>query len=387
MTTLDEYARRFAPDAQRHEDRIQAAYEALQHQGSRKRAAYEHMPALVELEMDEELARLWGTLGSCTHVEAGEVPASFPAALEIAAGRLIAALPTADTERSALATLIALAGVTGEPEAHDLLEELDAPRDHMRVLATLTRAVGWKSAQRVIEAHGSFDHACSRCGAAMLLTRRGAGLDHAYRDVRSRVDAPAAEPDVPGATLARGVSLLQYPELRAAIAAAFGPIPCLRCAHRERIVDRRLPRPLRPITRRAEGASGEALTLEMSTEERESILARLREFAREPTEDVLRLPGVGSIEVSHAPPSRLPKCALSIDPSLDALVDGKDVHAPLPSDAPALDAFAERILSAFQTHDVVDVPGFARLAVKTTGTRRRVWCTFAADFDALVRTR
>ena len=387
MTTLDEYAQRFAPHAQRREDRIQAAYEALQHQGSRKPAAYEHMPALVELEMDDELFRLWGALGSCTHVEAGEVPASFPAALEIAAGRLIAALPTADTERSALAMLLALAGVTGESEAHDLLEELDAPRDHMRVLATLTRVVGWKSAQRVIEAHGCFDHACSRCGAAMLLSRRGAGLDLAYRDARSRVDAPAAEPDVPGATLARGVSLLQYPELRAAIAAAFGPIPCLRCAHRERIVDRRLPRPLRPIARRAEAASGEALTVEMSTEERESILARLRELAREPSEDELRLPGVGSVGVSHLPPSRLPKCVLSTDPSLDALVDGKDVHVPAPSDAPELDAFAERIVSAFQTHDVVDVPGFGRLAVETAGTRRRVLCTFALDFEALVRMR
>jgi nucleoid DNA-binding protein len=186
--------------------------------------------------------------------------------------------------------------------------------------------------------------------------------------------------------LARGAALLQFPDLRSALGAAFGPLECLRCAHRHRIIDKRPVGPSLPTRRRAEAASGET-TLEMPSGVQAQIFARLLEIERALSEDELRLAGVGVFGVSHgrkwpagmpisanpATVAGLPEsvmCFFRSEGPLVAVVNEEDVSPPVPSDAPEIDAFAERILAAFETCNVVNVPGLIRLHVRTIDARR-----------------
>jgi nucleoid DNA-binding protein len=395
MTTLGGYAKRFAPSfTLRRRARIDALIDALQHQGTLKRAAYIHMPALVELEIEETLWMIWGELGAASSAKDGlerqsdEVRASFRSALGVAANRLLERIPRAKSEKAGLSMLTALAGVTGEPEAKRLLEDLHDNDGGLPVLAALARALGWQKGQRVYEEYaGCFDHACPRCAAAMLIARRGPGLELRWGAKRVSVSAPTGEPELPGAMLARGAALLQFPNLRPALGAAFGPLECLRCAHRHRIIDKRPVGPSMPTRRRAEAVSGEA-TLEMPSEVQAKIFARLLEIERARSKDELRLAGVGVFGVSHgrqwpagmlvstanpATVARLPEsvmCSFRSERPLIALVNDEDVSSPVPSDAPEIDAFAERILSAFETCDVVNVPDLIRLHIRTIDARR-----------------
>ena len=394
MTTLAGYAKRFAPSfTLRPGARIDALFEALQHQGTLKRAAYTHMPALVELEIEEALWMIWGELGAAASAKDGlerqtdQVRASFRAALGVAADRLLAEIPKAKSEKAGLSMLTALAGVTGEPEAKRLLEDLYNGEGGLPVLAALVRGLGWQKAQWVYEQYaGCFDHTCPRCAAAMLIARRGADLELRRGEERVSVSARAGEPELPGAMLARGEALLRFPNLRSALGAAFGPLACLRCSHRHRILEKRPRDPSVPTRRRAEAASGDT-TLEMPSGVQAQIVARLLEIERTRSEDELRLAGVGAFGVSlgrkwpaaapisanAATVSRLPEvamCSFHTEGPIDALVNEEDVSPPVPSDAPEIDAFAERILAAFETCDVVNVPGLIRLHFRTIDARR-----------------
>jgi hypothetical protein len=391
MTTLAGYAKRFAPSfTLRPRARIDALIEALQHQGSLKRAAYIHMPALVELEIEEALWMIWGELGAAASAKDGlerqsdEVRVSFRSALGVATNRLLDEIPRAKSEKAALSMLTALAGVTGEPEAKRLLEDLHDSEVGLPGLAALARGLGWQKAQRVYEEYaGCFDHACPRCAAAMLIARRGRGLELGWGEKRVSVSAPAGEPELPGAMLTRGAALmlLQFPNLRSALGAAFGLLDCLRCGHRHRIIDRRASDPSLPPRRRAQAASAET-TLEMPSGVQAQIFARLLEIERTRSEDELRLAGVGVFGVRHgrkwpaatpisadpAAVAGLPEmvlCSFQSEGCLIALVNDEDSTPPVPSDAPELDAFAERILTAFETYDVVNVPDLIRLHVRT----------------------
>jgi len=394
MTTLAGYAKRFAPSfTLRPRARIDALVEALQHQGTLKRPAYIHMPALVELEIEEALWMIWGELGAAASAKDGlerqtdQVRASFLSALGVAADRLLEEIPRARSEKAGLSMLTALAGVTGEPEAKRLLEDLHGGEGGLPVLLALARGLGWQKGQRVFEEYaGCFDHACPRCAAAMLIARRGVGLELRRGEERVSVSARAGEPELPGAMLARGAALLQFPNLRSALGAAFGPLECLRCAHRHRIIDKRPVSPSLPTRRRAEAVSGET-TLEMPSGVQAQIFARLLEIERTRSEDELRLAGVGVFGVSHgrkwpagAPISANPAtvaglpesvmCSFRSEGPLVAMVNEEDVSPPVPSDAPEIDAFAERILAAFETCNAVNVPGLIRLHVRTIDARR-----------------
>ena len=61
------------------------------------------------------------------------------------------------------------------------------------------------------------------------------------------------------------------------------------------------------------------------------------------------------------------------------MVNEEDVNPPVPSDAPEIDAFAERILSAFERFDVVNVPGLIRLRLRTIEARQGATIDGRAD--------
>lgn len=386
MTTLAAYAKRFSPSfTLRPSARIEALADALVHQETLKQAAYVHMPELVTLEIDETLWTLWGEIGAGAHAEDGlpqqspsrnaaslseDVRAAFQAALDVATRRLLAEVPEAKSPKAALSMLAALAGLTGELGARTVLEGLHGGDTGLRVIAALALVIGSEEAKRIhAEAAGAFDHTCPRCAAAMLLVRREGDIEVRWGDTRVVVRAPTADPPRLGPTLAHALALVRFSEARSAIGAAFGTLDCLRCGYRHRLLDDAEVGSPAPRARRAEPSSQVATTLAMPPDVETQILARLQEIERSRSEDELRLAGVGRFGVTRV--QQYPVlCSFKSEATLDALLNDGDACPPVPSDAPELDAFAARILAAFETTDVVDVPRLIRLHVETSEARR-----------------
>ena len=367
MATLETYAASFVdPSALARVEggeRLAVIFDALQHQGSLKRAAYEHMNALVELEMCAELWTLWGALGAGSaspdglDAQSGEVRTRFCQALDIAASRIRARLPEAEDDEEALSLLAALAGVHRAPAAQALLENLD---------------------------QGGSDAPCPRCGAGVIVSRRGRELELHHGDETTLARAKdGARADGIGAMLVDAAERTPRNKLRAALRTLFAPVTCPRCKRDYSLVDDARATTLSSL-RRVESPSADAAIVEMPAPLRERTIARLVDIGRRKSEDVVRLPGVGTITVqlgaiwppgpmSAVRPGDLPKKALlgfTADKALEDLLNRRDVIAPVPSDDPELDAFAARALAAFQDANEVDVPGFLRLTVEERPARR-----------------
>lgn len=367
MTTLDAFAPVLAERsnlaAPAPDERIPFVYDALQHQGTPKRAAYASMPELVELDVNEDLWTLWGILGvgaarsGGLDAERSDVRARFLAALDAASHRIFERLPDAEDEREAMSLLTALSGVLRQPRIFELLESFD----------------------------DRIEHVCPACGAYLSIVRRDASIEINGEQPQNVHLGGADEPLVGvGNVLLEAAALSGQANVRSALSALFGSLVCPRCSHRHRLLDETAVPSGAPVHRRVVGRSGGDTTVELLPSVRSRLVSRLVEIAGTKSKDTVRLAGVGLLGVQHyltwpssnpsvpPPGARVPKASpfFRRADELDGLVNGHPPSVPLPSDNPALDAFAASLFSALGAADAVDVPGLGRFEVRGKQARR-----------------
>lgn len=342
-----------------------SGWELFQHQGVPKPLAFEMMPTLVELESEPELWTLIGIIAVNSASGVAQMPdatrARFGVALQRAEARLIEELARCSDDEQSIELLTALASVKGLSEAHGHLEAM---------------------------ASGVVEHQCPRCGGALRLERRGLEVELERLGERQSCTAEDAALSVDG--LINGARDAGRPDLETFIRRLFGYMDCPRCRHSFTLAP--FPSPAGATRRRAPDAAGE-LTLSATTEACERLTSRLNIIEREPSpsDDAVRLPGVGLFRVQKYPayegrnprtgePVSVPaksKVRFDVEAVLDELVNGQSSAAALPSDDPVLDDLADRILDAFERHDVVSLPDIGRFELQVRRERRFVKFTLA----------